>query len=70
MTTTFSAPDIECGGCAHSIKTALAKTDGVQSVDVDIEKKTVTVAHTAPATPETLLQRLDAVGFPATVVVG
>lgn len=68
MTTTFSAPDIECGGCANSIKNALGKTEGVQTVEVDIEKKTVAVTYAAPTTKESLLDRLDTIGFPAQVV--
>lgn len=65
MTTTFSAPDIECGGCANAIKNALGKVSGISTIAVDIEKKTVTVAH--DTSNESILAALDKAGFPATV---
>ncbi len=64
QTTTFTAPDIECAGCANSIKKALSKLSGVESVDVDIEAKTVRVAHSSEATKEILAKTLDKAGFP------
>jgi copper chaperone len=66
MTSTFSAPDIECDGCANSIKNALSKTPGVSAVSVDVNAKTVTVTHDAPAA--TVTATLDRIGFPATPV--
>ena len=43
METIFNAPDIECGGCAASIKKALGQENGVQAVTVDVADKTVAV---------------------------
>jgi len=63
MKTTFTAPDIECAGCANAIKNALSKVTGVASVVVDIEQKTVTVDHEAPTA--TVQTALDNAGFPA-----
>jgi len=65
MTTTFSAPDIECGGCANAIKKALGRVDGVSDVAVDVDRKLVTVVGDAPA--DAVLATLDKAGFPATV---
>ena len=65
MTTTFSAPDIECGGCANAIKKALGRVDGVSDIAVDVDRKLVTVVGDAPA--DTVLATLDKAGFPATV---
>ena len=68
MTTIFSAPDIECGGCADAIKRALSKTNGVSTVTVDIDTKRVTAHYDAPATEKTVLDALDKAGFPAQAV--
>lgn len=69
--TTFSAPDIECDGCANSIKKALGKAEGISEVRVDVPAKTVTVTHddaTAPA--DRIIGALDRAGFPAAVTGG
>ncbi len=44
MTTTYSVPEISCGHCKSTIESAVADLDGIDSVDVDIDAKTVTVA--------------------------
>lgn len=65
-TTRFSAPDIECGGCASSIERALGKTEGVATVTVDVETKIVTIQHDPDLASIAALQtRLDHAGFPA-----
>lgn len=67
-TTTFSAPDISCGGCANAIKKALGGVAGIDRVDVDVDAKTVTVAHDPDlASAAAVLTRLDHAGFPATI---
>lgn len=43
MTTTYSVPEISCGHCKSTIESAVADLDGIDSVDVDIDAKTVTV---------------------------
>ncbi len=66
--TQFSAPDIECDGCANAIRNAVGKLPGVTVVAVDVEGKQIAVTH-EPTTvsAETLLATLDKAGFPATV---
>ena len=58
-------PTIKSEGCANSIKRALSKMEGVQSVSVDVENKHVTVRHDpAVVSDETLRQLLKDIGFP------
>lgn len=64
-TTTVTAPDIVCGGCAGAIKKALGGVEGVAHVEVDIETKVVTVEHNAGVGRDTILETLDRAGFPA-----
>lgn len=67
MTTSWTAhcSDIECGGCANSIKNSLGKLLGVQTVDVDLTSKDVTVTFDTEQTSSTALQqRLASIGFP------
>jgi copper chaperone len=63
-TTTVTAPDIVCGGCAGAIKNALGNVEGVSEVDVNIETKAVTVKHEQTVTREKIVEMLDRAGFP------
>lgn len=66
--TTFSAPDIECGGCATAIQKALGNVEGISAIQVDIVAKTVVVTHDLVlVSVESVLTRLDHTGFPAVV---
>ena len=64
QTTVFSAPAIQCGGCANAIKKALGAQPGVSEVAVDIESKSVTVIHAHTISRESLKAALDKAGFP------
>lgn len=65
METTFKAPDIECAGCAASIEKVLGRTLGVQSVQVAVPDKTVTVRFDDGQTSRAnLAEALTDVGFP------
>ena len=59
------APAIHCEGCANSIKRSLGKLAGVESVDVDIEKKHITAVYDeAQMNADALRERLTLAGFP------
>lgn len=64
METTLHAPDIECDGCANSIKRALGRIEGVHSVDVDVPAKNVSINYEAPADSNAIVTALDRAGFP------
>ena len=64
-TTTLTAPDIVCGGCAGAIKNALGKVAGVSGVEVDVNTKKVTVEHSRETTREKIVEVLDDAGFPS-----
>ena len=62
-TTTVTAPDIVCGGCASSIKNALGHLAGVENVEVDVATKSVTVEHSAAASRDSIVAALDRAGY-------
>ena len=67
MTQTFQAhaPDISCGGCANAIKRSLGSVAGVQTVEVDIPEKNVTVQYDDTQVSDSDLRaRLDKAGYP------
>ena len=43
-TATYNVPDISCDHCVQAITGAVSPLDGVESVDVSIDDKTVKVA--------------------------
>ncbi len=63
QTTTVTAPEIVCGGCASSIKKALGNVAGVAEVDVDVAKKKVTVKHDENVSREKIADVLDRAGY-------
>lgn len=63
-TTTLNVPDISCGHCKESIEGALAGLDGVESVDVAIEARTVTLTYDDTSTDlDTVGDALTAIGY-------
>lgn len=45
-TVTYNVPAIHCDHCAMSIREEVFEVDGVDDVDVDLEKKVVTIRGT------------------------
>ncbi|HXV05645.1 MAG TPA: heavy-metal-associated domain-containing protein [Solirubrobacterales bacterium] len=43
-TATYTVPDMTCGHCEASVKEELGTVAGVESVDVDLKTKRVTVS--------------------------
>lgn len=66
-TLTLSIPDISCGHCAMTVKEALA---GLGDCTVDIPAKRARLALADEAVLPEALRRLEAEGFPATVLEG
>jgi copper chaperone len=44
---TYSVPDISCGHCKQAIESEVGQVDGVERVEVDVDRRTVTVDGTA-----------------------
>ena len=64
MTTTFTTPTLKCGGCAATIKAALAREAGVHAVHVTAAEKRVEIAFDPSATSrERLSAALGRIGY-------
>ena len=48
MSLRYSVPAISCDHCKHAIESEVGKVDGVASVVVDVDAKSVLVDGTAP----------------------
>jgi copper chaperone CopZ len=65
ITTTFTTPDLSCGGCAAGIKASLSREPGVLAVHVTVPAKRVEIAFDPAATSrERLAAALSGAGYP------
>ena len=62
-TTTLTAPEIECQGCASAIKKSVGAVAGVSDVQVDIVTKRVAVTHDDATLPEAIQFAVEKAGF-------
>ena len=63
---TYSVPDMSCGHCEHAVSTELQTVEGVESVDVDLETKLVTVRG-RDLDDQALRAAIDEAGYEAEV---
>lgn len=61
MSRTYSVPEISCGHCKSAIEGEVSELDGVSSVLVDIDAKTVTVE--GEATEKDIFAAIDEAGY-------
>ncbi len=69
MSTThvFSVPGISCDHCKATIEAAVADLPGVQSVDVGVADRSVTVVGGARTA---VVEAIEDVGYPGVVAAG
>lgn len=60
----YSVPSIHCGHCVKTIEMELGEIAGVDSVNVDLETKTVEVNFTEPASEELIVGTLKEINYP------
>ena len=56
----FTVPDISCEHCVNAITAEVGAVDGVESVDVDLEAKTVAVVG---GTNDAIVAAIDEAGY-------
>ena len=68
QTVTLSVPGMTCASCPITVKKALNKVEGVENIEVNLEKKEAVVTFDdAKTTVETLLEATKNAGFPSSV---
>ncbi|MBW3562851.1 MAG: cation transporter [Actinobacteria bacterium] len=60
-TRTYDVPTISCGHCKATIESTLGERDDVETVDVDIDSRTVRV--TGDVTEDDVRSSLDEAGY-------
>ena len=61
-TVTFNVPGVSCGHCRTSIESEVSTVSGVQSVEVDLDAKTVTVSGD-PLDEKAIVAAIDEAGY-------
>ena len=56
----YKVPEISCDHCVQAITNSVSPVDGVESVDVDLEAKTVTVVG---GKKENIIAAIDDAGY-------
>lgn len=68
QTVTLSVSGMTCAACPVTIKKALNKVEGVETIEVNLEKKEALVTFDdAKTTVEALLEATKNAGYPSTV---
>ena len=63
MNVVFTVPEISCGHCKDTIESTLNNVDSIESVSVDIEKKSVEVFSSSDFDMINVSQLLDEQGY-------
>jgi copper chaperone len=61
-TITYSVPGVSCAHCQHAIETEVSRVQGVESVEVDLDAKTVTVSG-EPLDEAAIVGAIDEAGY-------
>ena len=63
MNVVFTVPEICCGHCKDTIESTLSNVESIESVSVDIEKKSVEVFSSSDIDMINVSQLLDEQGY-------
>ena len=63
MNVVFTVPEISCGHCKDTIESTLNNVESIESVSVDIEKKSVEVISSSDLDMMNVSQLLDEQGY-------
>ena len=63
MTTQFYVPDISCQHCINAITQEVSALAGVQSVQISLDDKRVTVAHAPEVTTHQIVAAMNEAGY-------
>ena len=63
MNIVFTVPEISCGHCKDTIESTLNNVDSIESVSVDIEKKSVEVLSSSDLDMMNVSKLLDEQGY-------
>jgi len=63
METTFTVPEISCGHCKETIESTINRLENVETVNVDIDQKSVEVSSSSDLDLSLVSNMLDEQGY-------
>ncbi len=63
METTFTVPEISCGHCKETIESTINRLENVETVNVDIDQKSVEVSSSSDLDLSRVSNMLDEQGY-------
>ena len=63
MVTTLKVKGMTCQHCVMSVKKALGQLEGIQNVDVDLQKGEVRFENNRPVESDRIAKAIESVGF-------
>ncbi|MFC4605457.1 heavy-metal-associated domain-containing protein [Rhodococcus kronopolitis] len=64
-TTNYTVTGMTCGHCAGSVRTEVAKLDGVTDISIDVPTGRLTVTSSAPLAAAAVLGAVEEAGYAA-----
>ncbi|HAF62198.1 MAG TPA: heavy metal transporter [Anaerolineaceae bacterium] len=64
MTKTYSVPNIHCQHCVHTINMELSDIEGINTVQADLDSKSVKVDFENADVEQIILNTLEEIGYP------
>ncbi len=65
-TEVIKVANVECSGCARTIKNSLSEINGIKEVDVNVEQKTVKIIYDS-IERNIITDVLDSIGYPEVI---
>lgn len=65
MKNTLEILNLKCGGCANSVKKGLVSIEGVENIEVDVEKGIVSFDAASDESVNLVKEKLSNMGYPA-----
>jgi copper chaperone len=63
MTTKLRVQDATCGHCKATIEGAVSRVEGVQTADLDLDSKVLSVGHDDTLDPDELARAVSGAGY-------
>lgn len=70
MAYTFKVEDMTCGGCVASVRKAVSRVAGVQSVEADLSSHQVVVEVSPDVSSDTIVAAINAAGYAEVTALG
>ena len=61
---TIHVENLKCGGCANTIKKGLISIDGIETINIEVEKSEVSINSDNEVIIASAIKKLSSMGYP------